>query len=286
MYTTPTAANGMVYTAYQRSIQRRELVRYGLDPFVLVAFDLKTGNIIWQKGIDNDVVSSPVLTKDDLYLTTLNGSLYRFDNKTGTLLGMANIQAVNQPTVIDKNIFIGTRLPDNDKRFQISVLDTNKLSQIKNLTKLSGVYKPSRGGDIYQSMSFMDSRVVNLLGKNYSLIDGMLACYDSKTYLEIWSKKPGNFVAKSFYSSPTVLKNMLLIPTGNGKVLVFDPKTGNNTKTFSTNYSFWSAPVVHNGWIYISTVDGQIVSINTKDPKNYTGWAQWGMDASHNLNVK
>ncbi len=286
MYTTPTAANGIVYTVYQRSIYRRELVHFVSNPFVIVAFDLKSGNIIWQKGIDSDIISSPVLTNDDLYLSTVNGSLYRFDNKSGKLLSNINIQAVNQPTIFDKNIFLGTRLQDNPTRYQISVLDTSTLSQVKNLTKLSGLYESSRTGDIYRSMNFMDGRVVNMQGKNYCLIDGTLACYDARTFQEIWSKKLGNYVSKSFYSTPTVLKNMVLVPTGNGKILVFDPNTGRNIKTFTTNYSFWSAPIVHNGWIYISTVDGQLVSINTKDAKNFTGWQQWGKDATHNLLVK
>jgi outer membrane protein assembly factor BamB len=96
----------------------------------------------------------------------------------------------------------------------------------------------------------------------------------------------GRLVPNSFFASPIVLKSQVLVPTLTGKLMVFDPKTGNNTKTFSTNYAFWSSPVVHNGWIYISTIDGQIVCINTKDPENFTGWPQWGMDAAHNLWAK
>jgi outer membrane protein assembly factor BamB len=286
IYSTPTAFDGMVYTVYPRVLQRYDLVKHGLNPFVLVAFHLKTGEIMWQKGLDSDVVASPVAAPNGLYLTTVSGNLYRFNPKTGHLLAKENTGSISPPTLYDGKLASANLLEELSANYKTVLLDTSKLLPIKKSGLPAAKFSGKQANDAYQRMSFMQGRIVHSFGRNFGMFGENLVCMDAQTLQPVWTKNLGNVVPSSFFASPTVLKNQVLVPALNGKLMVFDAKTGNNTKTFSTNYAFWSSPVVHNGWIYISTIDGQIVCINTKDPKTYTGWPQWGFDASHNLWVR
>ncbi len=107
----PTIANGMVYTSYPapyagnavKSKKDTDINQPGLFPtHVLVAFDLKTGAILWQKWIDSDIMSAPVAKDDLLYVTTFSGALYKIKQKTGEIMEAKAIRATSA-SVFDRN---------------------------------------------------------------------------------------------------------------------------------------------------------------------------------------
>ena len=77
----PTIANGIVFTAYPASyggnvgkrtntpanVPNQSSIR---PTHVLIAIELKTGKILWQKWIDSDVMTAPVAKDELLYVTT------------------------------------------------------------------------------------------------------------------------------------------------------------------------------------------------------------------------
>ena len=145
LMSTPTIANGMVFTAYparaafgggygnhynnqmiqqplntvpnlnqKPKTQKADKTEKGysgkLNPtHILIAFDLKTGKILWQKWIDGDIMSAPVAEKDGLYVTTFPGTLYKFNGKTGEVLSANASRATSAPILVKGEIFMSKR---------------------------------------------------------------------------------------------------------------------------------------------------------------------------------
>ncbi|MBC7875448.1 MAG: PQQ-binding-like beta-propeller repeat protein [Ferruginibacter sp.] len=118
----PTIANGIVYTSYPAHYEggiskpKNDTANNQLSIFpshVLIAFDLKTGDIRWQKWIDSDIMSAPVAKDELLYLTTFSGALYKIEQKSGEILEAKAIRATSAPVFDNNNELIISRRTDN-----------------------------------------------------------------------------------------------------------------------------------------------------------------------------
>ncbi|MCB1192829.1 MAG: PQQ-binding-like beta-propeller repeat protein [Leptospiraceae bacterium] len=111
---TPTIAGNLVFTSYpsnqfvpKNETQKKEQL---YASHVLVAFELSTGKILWQKWIDSDVMSSPVAEKDGLlYVTTFSGTIYSFKQSDGSILSAQKTRATSAPVVTGKDVFYSKR---------------------------------------------------------------------------------------------------------------------------------------------------------------------------------
>jgi outer membrane protein assembly factor BamB len=140
LMTTPTISGGRVYTSYpaagnfagqklpqinqpeaasgkgtnQKNSAATPAPAEELAPptHVLACFDLKTGKILWQRWIDSDVMSAPVAVDSDLYVTSFGGTLYRFNQKDGTILSAKRTRATSAPVVVGKDVFFTRRADD------------------------------------------------------------------------------------------------------------------------------------------------------------------------------
>ncbi len=142
LMTTPTIAGGRVFTSYparggggfgnlqmnqapNMAQQQAAPVPQGNTPpapaagqpgkkrppasHVLACLELKTGKILWQKWIDSDVMSAPVATGDDLYVTTFAGTVYRFKQASGKILSARRERATSAPVVVQGKVFYTQR---------------------------------------------------------------------------------------------------------------------------------------------------------------------------------
>lgn len=115
MLSAPAIADGIVYTAYPVShaipgntingYQQQQQPATGASrpegaSHVLAALDLHTGEIRWQKWIDGDVISAPVVTGGDVHITTFTGTIYTFDAARGTIEEVRRGRATSAPTVV------------------------------------------------------------------------------------------------------------------------------------------------------------------------------------------
>ena len=104
----PTIANGIVFTAYPANYEGT--AEPGKDnentihpTHVLIAIELKTGKILWQKWIDSDIMSAPVAKGDLLYVATFSGALYKVKQKTGVITEAKAIRATSAPVFSSSN---------------------------------------------------------------------------------------------------------------------------------------------------------------------------------------
>lgn len=128
---TPTLANGIVFTSYPAMGGGGDDVpqlnnpkgkgnlppppkKGGAQPaakkrpnasHVFIALELKTGKILWQKWIDSDVMSAPVAVDDEVYAASFSGTVYKFKQKDGEIVSATRSRATSAPVVVGKNVF-------------------------------------------------------------------------------------------------------------------------------------------------------------------------------------
>jgi len=81
---------------------------------ILIAFDAKTGKVLWRRWIDTECMSAPVADGDCLYLTTLSGTLYKFKLDDGKLLAARRLRATSAPIITERYLYC-TRRTDPGK---------------------------------------------------------------------------------------------------------------------------------------------------------------------------
>jgi Ca-activated chloride channel family protein len=97
----PAIAGGKVYMAYPNSKGNRQ--------HYLACFDLKTGKESWKKVIAGDIITAPVVEGRRVYLATLEGTLYCFRRKDGTLVWKETKNATSAPAVWNDHCYFSRR---------------------------------------------------------------------------------------------------------------------------------------------------------------------------------
>jgi outer membrane protein assembly factor BamB len=77
---------------------------------VLVALELKTGKILWQRWLDSDVMSAPVAVDKELYCTSFGGVVYKFAQKDGEVLSAVRTRATSAPVIAGGEVYFSRRL--------------------------------------------------------------------------------------------------------------------------------------------------------------------------------
>jgi len=116
----PSISNGMVFTSYPASYpgkgRKNNVKGINIQPsHVLIAIELKTGKILWQKWIDSDIMSAPVAKNNLLYVTTFSGALYKFVQKTGEILEAKAMRATSAPVFSNDDQVIVSQRNDGQK---------------------------------------------------------------------------------------------------------------------------------------------------------------------------
>lgn len=95
----PAAANGRVFMAYPGRDHRH----------MLACFDLADGKEIWNQPIHGEIITSPVLADDHVYLTCLDGTMFAFEQRDGAPLWSEAKNASSSPAVWCKNCYFSQR---------------------------------------------------------------------------------------------------------------------------------------------------------------------------------
>lgn len=297
LYSMPSIANGKVYAVYPNelgsNIYKLTLTGKGdLNEMnnVIACFDLKTGKTLWQNWLNSEVLSSPVVSGNNVYLTCLSGKLYEFDKNSGNMLGSISDIAMSPPTIVNEKVFISIK----DKQFPgketVSVYSTNGLKFLKKINTLSS---PVFIDDLHnlsaaEQMNFCGTRILNYNGKNYNVMGNKIICSSPEDGTIAWSAEIKNKEVekeKPTATMPIVAGGKIVISTFSGQVLSFEPSSGKQLSAWDTGSKVETPATINKGWIYSGTEDGKTVSINTGDSK-FTGWNMFGYDASHNAVVR
>jgi outer membrane protein assembly factor BamB len=232
----PAVANGKVFTAYpcysnsgfNEEVKENGKLAYNMkSTHVLIAMDLKSGRILWQKWIDGDVMSAPVADGEDLYITSFPGTVYKFSQKDGEILSAKYMRATSAPIIKDGEMTVSRRSDKGgDAMESIAQINEENMTVKRQFAKKEAKYlskdvqansqlkttsmsydagngfaggAPASSGayiaeeNIGQSnvsslQSFQGSRILSYKGKNYNTMGDEIVCTD-KEGKTTWSSK-------------------------------------------------------------------------------------------------
>ena len=95
----PAIAHGRVFSSYPAAQSEGGKSAPPGANHVLVAFDLKSGQIDWQLWLDGDVMSAPVAVGDFLYVSTFAGTVIKLEQATGKVRYAMKAEATSAPVV-------------------------------------------------------------------------------------------------------------------------------------------------------------------------------------------
>jgi len=76
---------------------------------VLACLELKTGKILWQRWLDSDVMTAPIATDGELYVSTFSGTVYKFKQADGMIVSAQRSRATSAPVVVGKRVYLTKR---------------------------------------------------------------------------------------------------------------------------------------------------------------------------------
>jgi outer membrane protein assembly factor BamB len=94
----PAAGRGRVFMAFPERTQH-----------FLAAFDLKSGSLCWKQPISGEIITTPTLADESVYLTTLDGTIYCFDQLNGTKRWEDSVRATSSPSVRQSKCYYSQR---------------------------------------------------------------------------------------------------------------------------------------------------------------------------------
>lgn len=283
IYSAPSVYEGKVYAVYPNDING--VSNKNNEDYVMVCFDLKTGNIVWQNRIDQEAIASPVVAGDYIYASTTTGKMYRFNKADGTNAGTLNDFALGQPTVLKDNFYLPVKSKDSNKQ-EVAKYSVKDMKLIKRFTALASIIKAKKINELQptEKMNYNHNQLVYSNNKNYQVVGKKLVCSNPDDGSIIWSSNIATNEAESSFTStiPTVMADKIVIATHEGKIKILKASDGSVINEYSSDDKFWSQPAVHNGTIFAGTSNGKLVTVKTND-KSLTGWEMFGRNASHNL---
>jgi outer membrane protein assembly factor BamB len=94
----PAISKGRVYMAYP-----------GKGGHNIACFDIKKGTELWTAPIAGEIITAPVIQSGQIFLTTLEGTVYCFDEKEGKLVWSEKKDATSSPAVFQGKVFFSQR---------------------------------------------------------------------------------------------------------------------------------------------------------------------------------
>lgn len=275
IYHSPMVANGKVYAVYP------DALGYSADNFVLAAFDLKTGDIVWQSRLKSEPLAAPVYENNQVFITDLAGFLYHFDADKGTRKALLKANAVSMPILFDNSLWVNIRA---DETKAISYLARYNPDNLKEIATYPAIIDSAHSGQLRYLkasylMSYSRSRLLanklNYFQLNASGLESYSRANNTRNWAIPFNNKLDSKVMMAFAGK------YLLFTENNAKLNLINPSNGKIMKTYKLSAPITSEPAIYNGWIYCGTENGSFIALNTKD-KAITGWNQFGMNGAHN----
>ena len=121
----------------------------------------------------------------------------------------------------------------------------------------------------------------------YSCLGDLVVCLDVRSGGMVWSYLiPGNLKLEGGHLAtiPMVLDRYLVTSTLEGEILIINKLDGLLRKSYPTETEVRNQPIVVNGRVYVTSTDGQITCVDTKNRK-LDGWPMFLKNNAHNCEL-
>jgi len=250
---SPAIADGVVY------IGTRD--EEGSSNHAIHAVDQKTGKMLWQVKADAQVQSSPAVEDGIVYASSIRGTLYALNAKTGEVVwkktvGKDEVQRAwmyYSPTVENGIVYQAYSTGSGGK---MMALDAKTGKEIWN--------SPLAGNWIVESTPVVQDGKVYVGGDG-----GWMISLDASTGKELWRKKPaGGWM----HSMPAISEGKLYMGYQGGLLVALDASTGNELWRYNSTDSSYihggatgSSPAVADGIVYMGFPDGNVAALDAEN---------------------
>jgi outer membrane protein assembly factor BamB len=200
----------------------------------------------WTHTTNAEIISSPVVRNNTVYVGSNDGTIYALDAATGDIRWTLTIggEVVASPTVVNNTVFIG------GTDGIICAVD-------------------AATGDVHWTYTGTDS-----VASSPGLIDDTVYIgIGEKVYALHASNGQIRWVHSTegeIFSSPAIVGDTVYIGSYDGTVYALDTATGDTQWTYSTEDIVVSSPAVVSNTVYVSSYDSTVSAINAT-----TGTRQW-----------
>jgi outer membrane protein assembly factor BamB len=269
----PAVEHGLVYASYPADGGQR-----------IGALRLKDGRTAWQRHVDGELLTAPVVAGDAVYLTTIHGTVYSFTARRGRRRWRRSLRATSTPWIADGKLYFSraTRRGQVIHEAQI-VLDaaTGRTLTVLKHSRAAYLADVPRNLDSWPKVwAFEGSRPLLAAGRLLDTMAGVASATSPKTGTSLWRRRDARAGRRSL-TPPVVAGSQLIFASRKGAVYALDIDTGMTVWAYDLGRPIAASPVVAKGWVYLSTGDGSIIALEAGGPA-MDGWHMWGGSPAHN----
>jgi Ca-activated chloride channel family protein len=263
----PAVADGLVFASFPAGGQR------------LGAFRLTDGKPVWSRPISGELLSTPVVSGDSVYATTVAGTTYRFRRTDGARLWAVSHAGSSAPWVAGGEVHL-SRLAAGAE-LQI-VLDAATGAVKRTVRRAKAAWAgdvPRTTADWKHVWSFEGSRPVVAGGRRFDTMGGEIHASDLATGAPLWIRRYAAGAGKHRLTAPAVAGAQLFFSTYDGDLYALDVDTGMTVWAYGLGAHTGFQPIVARGWVYVTTGGGSVIGLGLAD-STLDGWHAWGGNAA------
>ncbi len=247
----------------------------------LSAYRVKTGAPVWTREVGTELLATPVVSGDSVYVSTVEGYTFRFDRKSGKQRWKRALHATTAPWIAGDELFVGRRVRGKEQQIVVSI-ETGKV--IREHATSTGAYThdvPSNINDWKTVWAFEGSRPVVDRGIRYVAMGNEVHASDTTSGDALWTRRYPASADKRSLGSVALAGSALVVSSRDGKVFGFDVDTGFTLWSYDLGRHIAAEPIIAKGWLYATTVGGLVIALEVADP-SLDGWHMFGGNAQKN----
>jgi Ca-activated chloride channel family protein len=250
----------------------------------LAALRLGSGRFVWRRAVDSELFSAPVAAGGAVYATTVKGSVYRFDGRSGRRAWVRRMRASSAPWVAGGRVYLSriARVDGRSHEAQV-VLDAGTGRSLAILRQSPAPYH----ADIPRTLTswpkvwaFEGSRPMLAHGRLLDTMAGVVHAAHPQTGRTLWRRSDPAAHRQRTLLPPVLAGSQVVVASRRGRVLALDIDTGMTVWAYDLGRRIASSPTVAHGWVYLCATDGSVIALNTKNPGT-DGWHMWGGGPGH-----
>jgi Ca-activated chloride channel family protein len=283
----------------------------------LAAFELQTGEPLWQTPLPAEIISAPILADGNVYCSTFDGCLHCVDVRSGEVLWKKDRKATSAPWIWNGEAFVAERDGEEHQPTErTSRIDHGRVQSSSGLrqagylrskrmtsfaafseamdasvgfgmapgaAKLHEAEKLVGEYTVYGAWRYQGSRPCVRADALYTTVGEEVTAWDVTNWRQLWGPESASqhSHAERLLTPVAVLNGRVYTGTRDGKVLSLNASSGALKWSVQLGAPVVWQPAIAGGRIYAGLEDGSLVCFQTNDPTG-EDWAMWGGGPSHN----